>query len=123
MAALCAAHLATEYANVTAFTYGEPRTGNAAFAAFLDARFGGGSAATTRFFRVSHEDDGIVSLPSTDQGYVHQGVEFWARDPPAAANTYVCGGETRECAASAPANGMTEAHTRYFGIGSGDCKS
>ena len=123
MAAICAAHLVTLYPNVTAFTYGEPRSGNAAFASFLDAHFNGTSAATTRYFRVTHEDDGIIPLPGTDLGYVHQGIEYWARDPPSAANTYVCGGETLECAAGAGGSGVNAAHIKYFGIGSGDCKS
>ncbi len=70
MAALCAAHVVGQYPNVTVYTYGEPRTGNQQFASFLDTAFHTDNISTTKYFRTTHEDDGIVTVPPTSQGYV-----------------------------------------------------
>lgn len=121
LATLTAAQLSTAYTDLTVYTYGEPRAGNPAFADFLDATFATASADTTRFYRVTHEDDGIVVAPPLSDGYVHQGLEFWSRDPPSAANTYVCGGETLDCAAGLNGSGINLAHVTYFGRVSGTC--
>jgi len=123
MAALCAAHVKTWYSNVTVYTYGEPRTGNQEFASFLDKQFTTGSLNTTRFFRVTHEDDGIVTVPPTAEGYVHQGLELWSRDPAGPENTYVCGGETLDCGAGAGGSGINANHITYFGVKSGTCST
>lgn len=121
MAAVAAAHLPALYPNVTAYTYGEPRSGNAEFAAFIDKAFNTSSIDTTRFFRVTHEDDGIVKVPSTD-GFVHHALELWTRDPVDAANTYICGGDTNDCAGSTGASGgINNAHNSYFGSRPGNC--
>ncbi len=121
MAALCAAHVVGQYPNVTVYTYGEPRTGNQQFASFLDTAFHTDNISTTKYFRTTHEDDGIVTVPPTSQGYVHQGLEFWNRDPSSAENTYVCGGETLDCGAGAGGSTLNIAHLTYFGIMSGTC--
>jgi feruloyl esterase len=52
--------------NVTAFPHGEPRSGNEAFAAFMDKAFYARDATTTCYFRATQ--DGIVPLPSISQG-------------------------------------------------------
>jgi len=106
---------------VTAFTYGEPRSGNKAYADFMDAAFNTSSIATTRYFRVTHEDDGIVPLPTLADGYYHQALEFWVRDPPSPSNIYVCGGETQDCCAGRGGQGINDAHVSYFGISSSTC--
>jgi hypothetical protein len=121
LATLCAAQLSTTYNNLTVYTYGEPRAGNPAFVRFLDRTFTTSSIDTTRFFRVTHENDGIVVEPPTSLGYVHQSLEFWSRDPPSAANTYICGGETLDCAAGLNGSGINLAHITYFGRLSTTC--
>lgn len=121
LATLTAAQLSTAYTDLTVYTYGEPRAGNPAFADFLDATFATSRADTTRIYRVTHEDDGIVVAPPLSDGYVHQGLEFWSRDPPSAVNTYVCGGETLDCAAGLNGSGINLAHVTYFGRVSGTC--
>jgi hypothetical protein len=103
------------------YTYGEPRSGNPAFANFLDATFTTSSIDTTSFYRVTHENDGIVVAPPLSDGYVHQGLELWSRDPPSADNTYICGGETTECAGGQNGTGINLAHVTYFGRVTGTC--
>jgi hypothetical protein len=121
LATLCAAQLSASYPQLTVYTYGEPRTGNPSFASFLDETFTTASLDATRFFRVTHEDDGIVVAPPVSDGYEHQGLELWSRDPPSAGNTYVCGGETAGCAEGAGGSGINAAHVSYFGRASGTC--
>ncbi|OIW28720.1 alpha/beta-hydrolase [Coniochaeta ligniaria NRRL 30616] len=121
LATLTAAQLSTAYPDLTVFTYGEPRSGNPAFASFLDTTFSTSSVDTTKFYRVTHENDGIVVAPPLTDGYVHQSLEFWSRDPPCAANTYICGGETLDCAAGLNGSGINLAHVTYFGRLSATC--
>ncbi|KAH8911216.1 alpha/beta-hydrolase [Coniochaeta sp. PMI_546] len=121
LATLTAAQLSIAYSNLTVYTYGEPRTGNPAFARFLDATFTTSTVDTTRFYRVTHEDDGIVVEPPLSDGYMHQSLELWSRDPPSPANTYICGGETLDCAAGLNGSGINLAHVTYFGRVTGTC--
>ena len=123
MATVAVAHLPALYPNVSAYTYGEPRSGNAEFAAFVDKTFSTSSITTTRFFRVTHENDAIVRLPSTD-GFVHHALELWTRDPAGANNTYVCGGETKDCSVGLSDNASSgnNAHNSYFGSRPGNCR-
>jgi feruloyl esterase len=121
---LTAAHLSVRYNGVTAYSYGEPRCGNPTFADWLDQQFCATSPTTTRFFRTTHEDDGIVVIPGTPAtalGYKHHGIEYWSRDPWSPANTYTCGGETLDCCAGQNGTGINAAHRTYFGINNGDC--
>lgn len=63
-------------------TFGEPRTGNAAFAQYFDARFNltaGVPADDTqlRFRRVTHANDPVPLLPLDEWGYVMHGGEIY----------------------------------------------
>ncbi|KAI9782277.1 MAG: hypothetical protein M1816_001939 [Peltula sp. TS41687] len=101
-------------------TFGEPRVGNEAMAAYFDARFGnnttvGGSGGGTsaRFRRVTHVDDQVPLLPLQEWGYrMHAGEIFIAKPalPPAVTDVFHCVGDADpRCIAS----------DRIFGAGVG----
>lgn len=115
LAALAAAQLSTVFPGLTAYSMGQPRTGNAAFASFVDSAFASTDPATTRFFRSTHEDDGVPLWPSTDLGYKHHGIEYWNLDPTNTTDSWVCGGETTECCGGAGGSGINTAHLTYWG--------
>ncbi|KAF3392773.1 putative feruloyl esterase A, partial [Penicillium rolfsii] len=121
MAAITAAQLSATHSGVRLYTFGEPRTGNAAFATYMDENFQSTNPTTTRYFRVTHADDGIPNLPPTAQGYVHSGVEFWSVEPHSAHNTYVCTGNQVQCCEAQGGQGVNAAHVTYFGMSSGAC--
>jgi hypothetical protein len=115
LAALAAAQYSTLFPNLTIYTLGEPRTGNAAFASFIDDTFSTSSPETTRFFRTTHSDDGIPVAPPTSLGYVHHGLEYWNTDPTGTQTTYICGAETTECCGGQNGSGINAAHLTYWG--------
>jgi hypothetical protein len=88
----------------------------------MDERFAATEAETTRFFRTTHANDGIVNLPGTELGYVHQGFELWLKGDTEcdAANTWQCRGEQLDCAVGREGNtGLP--HSNYCGVASYDC--
>ncbi|GES65500.1 feruloyl esterase A [Aspergillus terreus] len=121
MASLAAAQLSGTYDNITLYTFGEPRSGNEAFASYMNDKFTASSADTTKYFRVTHTNDGIPNLPPAEQGYAHGGVEYWSVDPYSAQNTYVCTGDEVQCCEAQGGQGVNDAHTTYFGMTSGAC--
>lgn len=122
LAAICSAHLVgRHHPRLTTYTFGEPRTGNPAFASFLDLHFSTSTVDSTRYFRTTHADDGIVPVPGLDLGYRHQGLELWALDPPSPANTYICPPEGFCAEVASNVTGRNAAHVTYFGVGSGNC--
>jgi len=121
MATLASAQFSATFKNLTTYTYGEPRMGNPAFASFINSAFAATNSSTTRFFRVTHQNDGIVPAPPASNGYQHHGIEFWSKDPASASNMVVCGAETLDCCAGQGGSGINSAHTTYFGITSGNC--
>lgn len=74
--------------NVTTYTFGQPRTGDQAFANFVDQQ-----APLGVMFRVTHANDGVPQVVSTDAGYSHHSTEFWQEDEPTAAGTFQCTGQ------------------------------
>ncbi|TFY75363.1 hypothetical protein EWM64_g8649 [Hericium alpestre] len=95
------------------YTYGQPRTGNDAYAYWVNDQLGANA------FRAVHTSDGVPTLIPTSVGYRHHGVEYWQKlDPPSAANTKQCAadGEDPTCSASVPSQGINLAHTIYFDI-------
>ncbi|KAJ7183611.1 alpha/beta-hydrolase [Mycena filopes] len=95
------------------YSFGAPRTGNAVFAAYVNAEFG------RRAFRVVHTDDGVPTIIPTSLGYHHHGIEYWQHlDPPAPSTTLRCApdGEDPACSARVPSGGVTPAHATYLGI-------
>lgn len=115
LAAMAAAQYSSLYSNLTIYTLGEPRTGNAAFATFIDNTFSTASPDTTRFFRTTHADDGIPLAPPTDLGYVHHGLEYWNTNPTGTTTTFICGAETTECCGGQNGSGINAAHLTYWG--------
>nr|AGR85377.1 feruloyl esterase A [Penicillium chrysogenum] len=121
MAAITAAQLAATYSNVNLYTFGEPRTGNQAFASYMNDHFHASSPATTRYFRTTHTNDGIPNLPPTSQGYVSSGIEYWSVEPHNAHNVFVCTGNQNQCCEAQGGQGVNAAHVTYFGMSSGAC--
>ncbi|KAJ5816747.1 Lipase class 3 [Penicillium robsamsonii] len=121
MAAITASQLSATYDQVSLYTFGEPRTGNQAYASYMNEYFEAASPETTRFFRVTHANDGIPNLPPAEQGYVHSGVEYWSVEPHSAYSTSVCTGNEVQCCEAQGGQGVNDAHVTYFGMASGAC--
>lgn len=121
MATITAAQLSAQYSNISLYTFGEPRSGNQAFATYVNGVFNAESPETTQYFRTTHANDGIPNLPSTDLGYVHGGVEYWTVDPNSPQNTSICTGEAIQCCEAQGGEGVNAAHVTYFGMTSGAC--
>jgi hypothetical protein len=68
MSAITAAQLSATYDHVSLYTFGEPRTGNQAYASYMHEAFDAASPETTRNFRVTHTNDGIPNLPPAELG-------------------------------------------------------
>ena len=103
---------------------GEPRTGDPAFASFIDNTYKTTSPDTTKFYRCTHAKDGIPLAPPTSDRNYHHGLEYWNVDPTSAADTYICGGETLDCCGGQNGSGINGAHLTYFNqtiIVSADC--
>ena len=74
--------------NVTVYTYGQPRTGDAVYANYVDSTLPEG-----KMFRVTHSDDGVPQLVPTISGFRHHSTEFWQNDPANLANVVRCTGQ------------------------------
>ncbi|TFK74280.1 alpha/beta-hydrolase [Pluteus cervinus] len=94
------------------YTFGQPRTGNAAFAALVEQRIG-----VNNIFRAVHTFDGVPTILFQALGYKHFGTEYWNFQEPACAdNTKKCSGpEDPKCSDSIPSTGINLAHLSYFG--------
>ncbi|KAL9115863.1 MAG: hypothetical protein Q9227_000231 [Pyrenula ochraceoflavens] len=109
--------------SLTLYTFGQPRTGNPAYASYMSSHFTTTSNSTTKSYRVTHTDDGVPQLPPLDLGYLHHGLEYWTLDPPAANDTVICGsggglvGEMGECneGTGTGEEGINAAHLTYLG--------
>lgn len=75
------------------YTYGEPLNGNPTWAAYADSII-----PPSRYFRVTHADDGVPKIPPPAAGYQHHGTELWesAATTAAPATTYDCGQNSTE---------------------------
>jgi feruloyl esterase len=78
---------------------------------------------STRYFRVTHANDGIVPVPYLNESYVHQGLELWSSaDPASPNNTFVCPSEGFCCeTAGGLGLGINDAHNAYFNVSAGTC--
>ena len=96
---------------------GQFRTGNPAYAAYVDAAYDvDPDAGTGQFYRSTHEDDGVPQIYPRTIGYDHHGVEYWNRDPTGPGNTYVCTpDDTTECNGGTVGVGINPAHLTYYG--------
>lgn len=112
--------------DLVAYTYGQPRTGDQAYADYVDSIFGGQGGT---MYRATHSNDGVPQIPSQSDGYRHHTTEYWQSvDPPAADTTFECQGqEPVDCNQSEPGYGIgnggigiNAAHLSYFGVSEGD---
>ncbi|RDB16774.1 putative feruloyl esterase A [Hypsizygus marmoreus] len=94
------------------YTYGQPRTGNAAFASLVESRIGG-----TNIFRAVHTSDGVPTILFKIFGYRHFATEYWNfRDSATPANVRKCsGGDDPDCSDSIFSGGVNIQHVSYFG--------
>ncbi|OAA42870.1 Lipase, class 3 [Beauveria brongniartii RCEF 3172] len=105
--------------NVTqAYTYGQPRAGNSAFANYVDSISGASDVGAGIFYRVTHANDFIPKLPPSILGYKHSRTEYWESKPSMdnAASTYRCyGQEPADC--NRNATGIdSKVHVTYAGM-------
>ncbi|KAM0666626.1 hypothetical protein ACQRIU_004481 [Beauveria bassiana] len=105
--------------NVTqAYTYGQPRAGNGAFANYVDGISGASDTEAGIFYRVTHANDLIPKLPPGIFGYKHSRTEYWESKPSMdnAASTYRCyGQEPADC--NRNATGIdSKVHVTYAGM-------
>ncbi|KAM3532112.1 hypothetical protein NHJ13051_000488 [Beauveria bassiana] len=105
--------------NVTqAYTYGQPRAGNGAFANYVDGISGASDKEAGIFYRVTHANDLIPKLPPGIFGYKHSRTEYWESKPSMdnAASTYRCyGQEPADC--NRNATGIdSKVHVTYAGM-------
>ncbi|KAJ5210438.1 Lipase class 3 [Penicillium cf. griseofulvum] len=121
MAAITAGQLSATYDQVRLYTFGEPRTGNLAYASYMNEKFKVASPETTQYFRVTHANDGIPNLPPAEKGYVHSGVEYWSVEPHSSHNMFTCTGNEVQCCEAQGGQGVNDAHVTYFGMASGAC--
>ncbi|PVH78165.1 alpha/beta-hydrolase [Cadophora sp. DSE1049] len=121
MAIIAAAQLSATYQNLTVFSLGEPRTGNATFASFIDARFKSNNPETTTFYRRVREHGPVKQSPPLVLGYVHHGLEIWNRDPMGMNTSYFCNEETMMCSGSQENSTLENAHGSYWGRGFVEC--
>lgn len=109
LSSLAAISLASNFPSSSArmYTYGQPRTGNPAYASWVNGVFGANA------FRGTHTSDGVPTIIPTYYGYQHHGIEYWQNpDPSTAANTKACSadGEDITCSASILSEGINAAH-------------
>ncbi|KKY31689.1 putative feruloyl esterase a [Diaporthe ampelina] len=137
MASLAATQFQPLFPNLTVYTFGEPRTGDALYVQAVENNFLASSPCTTRYFRstreyipipysyqdetVLDEDDGVPNFPAVSDGYQSSTRNsFWQRDPVGANNTFVCTSTSdfqtqRQCGEGRNGSGINEAHLTYFG--------
>ncbi|KLO05084.1 alpha/beta-hydrolase [Schizopora paradoxa] len=113
LASLSAVSLAANFPghSLKMYTFGQPRTGNPAYAALAENLVG-----VDNIFRTVHTIDNIPKLPPQSFGYQHHATEYWNfADPSIPSNVKVCsGGEDPTCSNSVML-GFILAHLQYFG--------
>ncbi|KAJ7830436.1 alpha/beta-hydrolase [Mycena olivaceomarginata] len=98
------------------YTFGQPRTGDAKWAAFVESTIG-----TANIFRAVHTFDGVPTLIPRILGYEHHSVEYWQFEDPllltsgSSTVTKCSGEEDPTCSDSIPSTGINAAHVFYFG--------
>ncbi|POS72699.1 hypothetical protein DHEL01_v208908 [Diaporthe helianthi] len=125
LASLAAASLQGKNFTLTAYTYGQPRTGNPAYADYVDTVFTG----LNTIVRATHSNDGVPQIPPQSDGYRHHSTEYWESDNSSSAvGTYQCTGqEPQDCNQSKKGYGIGNggvginlAHLSYFGVSIGN---
>ncbi|KLO08038.1 alpha/beta-hydrolase [Schizopora paradoxa] len=93
------------------YTFGQPRTGNPAYAALAESLIG-----VENIFRAVHTTDIVPLVPPQILGYQHHATQYWNfADPSVTTNVKECsGGEDPTCSDSVVL-GTIPAHLEYFG--------
>ncbi|KAI0279341.1 Alpha/Beta hydrolase protein [Russula aff. rugulosa BPL654] len=105
-------------AAVRLFTYGQPRTGNAAYADLVEYIVGSNNIFRGKFPSSARAQfDGVPTMVPENLGYHHHAHEYWQFEEPANSSTIRrCEGqEDPECSHSIPSTGINPAHVVYFG--------
>ncbi|RDA88767.1 hypothetical protein CP532_4026 [Ophiocordyceps camponoti-leonardi (nom. inval.)] len=92
LASLAAMSMIGSDIKVDLVTFGQPRTGNQAYADFVDKK-------APDVMRVTHADDIVPQVPPKELatfGYEHHSTEIWQEDEPEAADTFQCEGQEPE---------------------------
>jgi hypothetical protein len=99
--------------SVRLYSYGQPRTGNAIYANWVNSLIG-----LDKSFRSVHVDDGVPTFVPTSFGFQHHGTEYWQTvDPPSFSTVKKCvGNEDPTCSVSIPSKFIDQGHLVYFGI-------
>lgn len=89
------------------YTYGQPRVGNANFAAFLQSRI-------PEVFRVVNYADMVPHVPPSAFGFQHGGKEYWYN--PRGMKVYkACASEDKTCSNSLVSSGLsTDDHSLSY---------
>ena len=88
LASMASASLVGLGNNITTYTLGQFRTGNPAYANYIDS-----IQPPDKMFRITHNNDGVPQTLSVSQGYRHHSSEYWELDPFSAGNTQRCTGQ------------------------------
>ncbi|KAJ7107014.1 Alpha/Beta hydrolase protein [Mycena epipterygia] len=102
--------------SVKLYTFGQPRTGDANFAAYVETTLG-----VDNIFRAVHTFDGVPTMVPRVLGYEHHATQYWQFKDPGlftAEDTTVtkCAGEEDPaCSDSILSTGINAAHLFYFG--------
>ncbi|KAF7354061.1 Lipase-3 domain-containing protein [Mycena venus] len=118
IASLAAPSLKTAHPDVDIrlFTFGQPRTGDKEYAAYMESLIG-----VDNIFRAVHTIDGVPTGVPRELGYEHFATEYWQfQDPlpseaPKDTVKKCIGGEDPTCSDSIPSTTANPAHTIYFG--------
>ncbi|KAJ6468611.1 Alpha/Beta hydrolase protein [Mycena vitilis] len=118
LASLCASSLKPMLPGVSMklYTFGQPRTGDAQFAAFVESTIG-----VNNIFRAVHTFDGVPTMVPRILGYEHHATEYWQfKDPglftsPPTTVKQCVGEEDPACSDSIFSTGINPAHLFYFG--------
>ncbi|KAI8367330.1 Alpha/Beta hydrolase protein [Blakeslea trispora] len=97
--------------NIEAFLLGKPRTGDFGYAEFV-------ARSRMRIKRYVNLSDDIPHRPEIQDGFVHEGEEYWLKsNEPGNIQLMFCQGpyETRDCSSSIKTATSLE-HNTYFGV-------
>lgn len=85
LASLSSASLVHYFPNLTSYTLGQFRTGNPAYAAYINRIL-----PYPNIYRITHTNDGIPQTIHKSKGYLHHSTEHWELEPFGANDTYKC---------------------------------
>ncbi|KAF7191695.1 putative feruloyl esterase A, partial [Pseudocercospora fuligena] len=113
------------YKVAAAYSYGEFRTGNPATSDMVDKLSGNTDQNQGPYHRITHADDGVPQVLTTQQGFRHSRTEYWFSIGADPTITYRCyGQEPSDCNNSQLAVGVfgiNAAHVFYPGVNVTGC--